>query len=146
MKKIVISKSSSTEQSTSVNKKTKGMTLVETIVSMALILIVSLVAFLVLNSSFVSIQKNKEKSFFICQTQNIIMAYNMGESDFEKSLKLMTGKNFVYGQNTTIYFDKDFQITNQEDSKYKVDLVFNESRFSVKCSNQANNIIYKAEV
>lgn len=129
-----------------ISQKNKGITLIETIVSMALVVIISLVAFLTLSYSNSAMQKIKEKNFFINCSQNFVSAYFMGSGDYEKSLKLITGQDYAYGENTTIYFDNKFKIANQENCEYKVLLNFDEQIFSVNCTDSSNVSIYSVEV
>ena len=127
-------------------RKKNGFTLVETIVAMSLVVIISLIAYSVINVSISTNQKNKKKSFFISETQNYVKAYTLGEDDYETSMFLITGRNYQYGEDTTIYYSKDYKISNTEDYAYYVNLNFYSTNFLVECFNSKNVLIYSAEV
>ena len=130
------------------NKKTKskkGFSLVEVIVSMALIVIISTMIFSVSSYSLKTGNQSKQKNFFITQTQNYVKAYFLGGENYKKSMKLLTGNEYEFGQNTKIYYSNEYEISNQDDYKYCVNLSFG-TNFLVECCDSNNNIIYSYEV
>ena len=128
------------------NKKSKkGFSLVEVIVSMALVVIISAMVFSVCNFALARGNQNKQKNFFVTQSQNYVKAYFLGGEDYKKSMAFLTGNEYEFGQNAKIYYSKDFEISNQDDYKYCVDLSFG-TTFLVECYDSNNNAIYSYEV
>ena len=127
-------------------KKNRGFSLVEVIIAMVIIVIVSISAFTVINFSVNSGTKNVISNFFEVETQNYLKAYFLGSDGYEESLKLLTGEDYTYGENLTIKYDNNFEITQEEEFSYTVHLTFGEPVFNVSCYDKSNNIIYSAEV
>ena len=122
------------------NKK-KGVTLAETIVAMALVVIISTMAFSICNLSLSSSNKSKIKNFFITQTQNYVQAYFLGGEDYESAMELLTGTQCEFNTNTTIYYSNDLTISNEENSSYYIELNF-DNTFLVECYTSNDNLIY----
>ena len=127
------------------NKKNRGMTIVETVVAVAIVVIVSTIAFSICNVSINNGHKNKLQNFFICQTQNYVKAYYQGEDDYSTSMELLTGEAKTFGENTKIYYSSDLNITTEQNSKYVVNIRFDDG-FSVECLDSNSNLIYGYEV
>lgn len=130
------------------NRK-KGITLAETVVAMAVIAIVSVMAYTTCSFAISQDSKNKVKSFFINQTQNFVNCYFLGNDGYYDAFKFLTGEDANFGENITIYYDKKFEISNEEDSKYHIDLNFENSNenYVVECYiNSSQDVIYQVEV
>lgn len=126
------------------NKK-KGVTLVETIIAMALVVIISTMAFSICNLSLSYGNNSKLKNFFITQTQNYVKAYYLGGNDYKNAMELLTGTQYEFGVDTTIYYDGDLNISTESEHTYSVELTFG-TGFSVQCYTLSNSLIYSYEV
>ena len=129
--------------------KKRGVTLTETVVAMAIAVIVSLMAYTTCSFAISQNAKSKLKSFFINQTQNYVNCYYLGATEYDYAFEFLTGMSAEYGNDTTVYYDKDFNISSQAESKYHIDLHFANSNqnFSVKCySDSSQSAIYEVEV
>ncbi len=126
------------------NKKS-GVTLVETIVAMALVVIISAMAFSICSLSLNSSNKTKLKNFFTVQTQNYVQAYFLGGDHYKNSMELLTGTQYEYGDNKTIYYSKDLEVSTESEYGYYVNLNFDNS-FLVECYTSNDSLIYSYEV
>lgn len=126
-------------------KKNSGISLAETIVAMALITIMSLIAFSTCSLSLTINNNSKVKNFFMVEANNYIDCYYMGSADYTQNMNFLTGENYTYGQNASIYYSKDLQITTEQNAKYYVNLSYG-SQFLVECYNISNDLIYSVGV
>lgn len=124
----------------------KGLSLAEVVVAMALVVLISLEGFSVVNFSLNAGNKLSVESFFVEETKNYITAYYSGEYNYANALNLLTNQTHTFGTDATIFYSNNFQVTSEDNSKYYIKLTFNESNFMVECFNNQNNLIYKAEV
>ena len=125
----------------------KGFSLSEVTVAMALVVIISVIAFSTCNFSIYQSQKSMIQSFFIGQTQNFVNCYYLGETGYANGIKFLTDKDVIYGQDATIYYAKDFSVSTDEQSEYYVNLKFVDEKFSVKCfANSNQRCIFEIEV
>ena len=125
----------------------KGFSLAEVIVAMAIAVIVSLLCYSTCNFAIMQMSNSKTKSFFASQTQNFVNCYYLGSTEYADAINFLTGQTVTYGVNATIYYAKDFSISNQENSEYYIDLNFESESFVVKCvSNSSQKIIFEVEV
>ena len=124
----------------------KGLTLVEVVVAMALVVIMSLAGFSVVNFTISASSKNHLLHFFMTETQNYISAYVSGSDNYADAMHLLTGNNYVYGTDSTIYYSSDLQITDEQNAKYHVDIDFDTSNMHISCYNSQSSLIYEAEV
>ena len=125
--------------------KNGGFSLVEVVVAMALIVILSFVAFAVCSLSVNVGGKNYVKNYFMTESKNYLSAYFSGNDNYSKAMSLLTGESFVFGEDATVYYSSGFEITTQENSRYKVNLIFGD-KFQVKCLGSDNAEIYMVEV
>ncbi|HAJ78052.1 MAG TPA: hypothetical protein DCO89_03195 [Clostridiales bacterium] len=124
----------------------KGLTLVEVIVAMALVVIISLAGFSVINFSIKSSNKSYVHNFFMVEVQNYINAIMSGSDNYSNSISLLTGETLNYGDNAVIYYSSGLAITQEKNSKYHINIKFDNSPYSVICYDNQNNLIFKAEV
>ena len=71
------------------NRFKKGVSLTEVVVSMAIIIIISVLTFIICTSAINQKSNNFTKYFFVTQTNNIIKCYNQGEQNYSKGMKLL---------------------------------------------------------
>lgn len=124
----------------------RGISLVEVVIAMAVVVIMSLAGFSVVNFSLNAGNKFNVESFFVSESQNYISAFNLGEENYSKAIKLLTNQSYTYGENAIIYYSSDFEIVEQANAKYYVNLTFSSSNFIVQCYNIQNSLIFEAEV
>ena len=125
----------------------KGFSLAEVIVAMAIAVIVSLLCYSTCNFAVMQVSNNRTKSFFVSQTQNFVNCYYLGATEFANAVNFLTGQTVTYGEDATIYYAKDFSISNQQNSEYHIDLDFESESFVVKCvSNSSQKVIFEVEV
>lgn len=123
--------------------KQKGVTLVETIVAMAIFIIVSAAVFLTCDYSIKVQAQNEVKHFFVVETENVAMCYY--SKNFDEALTFLMGENSELieknneSKTYTIYYTKDLTVSKSDDAKYK--LVFgyeNASNPVITCTNLDN--------
>lgn len=124
----------------------KGLTLVEVVVAMSLVVIISLAGFSVINFSIKSGYKSQINNFFMVEVQNYITAIMAGSENYSNSMSLLTGNAYNYGENAVIYYSSKLDITDEENAKYNISINFENSPFSVSCYDAQNNLICRLEV
>lgn len=124
-------------------KKTKGVTIVEVIVAMSLVIILSLFAFSTVNWSLTVGRKEILKNFFNVESENYLSAYYSGNSNYQNAMYLLTGGSYSYGEDATIYYSKDLNIVEEQNASYYINLDFDIDNFSIKCYTSQNNLIYE---
>ena len=128
------------------NKK-RGVTVVELVVAMAIAVIVSIFAYSTCSFAIGQGQKMKTKNFFISQAQNFVNCYFLGSEQYSDGIKFLTDCDVNYGENATIYYSNDYEITTEDKSQYYVNLIFETGNFSVEChSNSSSNLIFEVRV
>lgn len=151
----------------------KGVTLLETVIAMALVVIISFATYSTCNFAIKHKQSSNIKNFFVQETENIAMCYYKTNSnnstafdDFENALIFTFEINnadefFEYNTSTsadgdiiinrlTIYYSsslKYLKLTNKNDAKYKVVFIFDTSGNIIKSINLSNDkTIFEKEV
>lgn len=123
--------------------KQKGITLVETIVSMALFIIVSASVFLTCNYSIKVQAQNEIKHFFVVETENIAMCYYSDSFDDALAFLMAENVNFVEKdtQNNiyTIYYSKELTYAESENATYKLIFEFSDESSPVVICEHINN-------
>ena len=127
-------------------KTKKGISLAEVIVAMALVVIMSLIAFSTINWSFGVGRSEIIKNYFGVESRNYISAYYSGASNYQDAMNLLTNDTYIYGEDAKIYYSKDLQITDEENACYYIDLDFDTDSFSVKCYTSQNVLLYEMVV
>ena len=122
----------------------KGSTLVEVIVAMAVAVIISTIAFSVCDMAIAVGNSNRIKNFFCVEAQNYVSAYYLGGTEYLAAMRLLTGYNYTFGEDATIYYSSDLKITESESAKYIVHVTFGEN-FLVECENENLKLIYQIE-
>ena len=124
----------------------KGLTLVEVVVAMALVVIISLAGFSVINFSIKSGGRSQVKNFFMSEVQNYATAILSGSENYSNSMNLLTGASYSYGENGVVYYSGNLTITNEENAKYHININFDNTPYSISCFDSQNNLIFRAEV
>jgi len=125
----------------------RGFSLAETIVAMAVAVIISLFCYATCSFAISQYAISKTKSFFISQTQNFVNCYYLGATDYASAIKFLTNSDVTYGEDATIYYAKDYSLSTQQNSQYYVNLSFKSQNFVVECfSNTSQKPVFKVEV
>ena len=123
--------------------KQKGVTLVETVVAMAIFIIVSAAIFLTCNYSIKTQAQNEVKHFFVVETENVAMCYY--SKDFDNALTFLMGENSdkIEKNNETktysIFYSKELKVTSNDKAKYKLSICFeNTEEIFISSTNLEN--------
>ena len=124
-------------------EKQKGVTLVETVISMALIAIVTAAIFATSNFTISSQEKNKQKHFFENETENVLMCYY--SNSFSSALKFLTGDNEILvdseSNDYTLYYNENFEYVAEELAVYSLKIDYTNIKTpTVVCKNIDSNI------
>lgn len=127
-------------------KKQRAVTLVETVVAMALIVIVSASVFITCSYSIKNQNNNRIKHFFINETENVAMCYY--SDNFNDALLFLVSNDdsLIYRDNENecynLYYDNNLSYTNEDNATYKITIDL-ESELSITCvSLESGNNIY----
>ncbi len=113
-------------------RRKKGLTLVETIIAMAVLIIVSFISLSVSNYAISQTNKAEIKMFFQNEAQNYVNCYLLGQDKYDNAIMFYTGKTAVYGEDCEVYYD-GLKISNTNEGNYHVKLLFEIDKFVVKC-------------
>ena len=128
-------------------KNKKGITLAETIVAMAVLIVISLAIFSVSNYALMQTKKGEINNFFTVESQNYINCYLLGEEEYADAVKFYSNVTTNYNENCSIYYSNEFALDVSSDSLYRIDLSFKTNKFLVECYNNIENkLIYSVEV
>lgn len=128
-----------------VKRKEKGVTLVEVVVSMALIAIISATIFITISYTNKTQSKNKIKQYFINETENVLTCYYSG--NFSNSLAFLTNQDIDIDEDAntyTLFYEKDFSYTDEENAVYSLTIDYTEDFAPVvTCTNVGGANIYE---
>lgn len=123
-------------------KKEKGVTLIETVVSLAVIVVVSVIAVSI--SVYTSnIQKSVEiERYFTVLIENSLSLYQGYENEaFETAFNDLTGQTISYGNDHTYFVSRDYMFVTEEYSLYSVKYDFTENGLTVRSMYDDGEII-----
>lgn len=123
----------------------RGFTLLEVVIAMAVISIVSVAMFSTL--SFASRRNDvaRAESFFMLESENYLLAYYLGEIGYGDAMHLLTGEDFTYGTDATIFYSKDYAKSGEGDAFYRVELDFELDYFEIRCLGSRPIYTYRVE-
>ena len=128
-------------------KSKKGLTLVETIIAMAVLVVITLMTFSVGNYVVAQTNKSELKLFFVNESQNYINCYLLGQDEYSNAISFYANKEALYNEDCVIYYSNDLDICDEENSTYSIKLTFEVEKFVVECFvNNNDNAVYTAEV
>lgn len=147
--------------------KKQGVTLVETVVAMALIVIISVATYLTCNFALKHQNNTEIKNFFVQETENVAMSYYKSNNDMQKFDEILAfafdiedSSNYFEYENEldendvshlkslTIYYDSDFSVlnlSNKTTAKYFIVFDFENQNISAKHYSK-NQVIFQREV
>lgn len=120
-----------------VKGKEKGVTIVETVVAMAILSIVSSIVFLSCSLILRTQAQNRQTQFFVNETENVMMCYY--SDDFEAALVYLTGSTFeldAESDSCTIYYGSHYEYCGWENAAFDLTIRFADpANVSVTCKN-----------
>ena len=130
------------------NKK-NGFTIVEVVVSMALIAIVLATAFLFCSYTISAQNDLKLNDFFLSESEKIVNCYYAGETNYSQNVELSTGVSSVsFGSDFDVHYDSDLkQTTIASDYCYDFSISFEGGKiiFEAKVHSK-DKIVFQKEV
>ena len=123
-------------------KKEKGLTLIETVISLAVIVIVSITAVSV--SVYTNnIQKSVEveRYFTVLVDQSLSLYEEYSDSAFETAFNKLTKQTISYGNDHTFYLNLDFSYCEEAYSAYSVKYDFSASSLKVLAMYDGGEVI-----
>lgn len=107
-------------------KKEKGLSLIEVVISLAVIVIVSIAMVSIAIYSSNAQQKVNEGRFFRQHIDNSLHLYQQySESDFNNAFYMVNNETIEYNVDKTFYFNDEYEFTSSSSAKYDVTYVFN---------------------
>ena len=130
-------------------KKEKGLTLVEVIVSLSILIIVSIVTVSLAVFSTTATQKGAIKQYFMQEIDNISNLYlSYDEADFVESISFSLGINLTGYNDYTSYLDSMFNILDSDEgAKYRLVFDFDgNTSLTMFSYNGVDSLIYSRSV
>jgi len=128
-------------------KKEKGLTIIEAVVALGIIVILSISAISVAVYTN-NIQKRVAMTrYFTVLIDNSISLYLAYEGeDFQLAFNKLTNQSLTYNVDHTFYFDKDLNFTNEASSLYSAKYDFSANSLSIKALYDDGDVIYERSV
>ena len=129
-------------------KKEKGITLIEIVVSLAIIVIISVAAVSIAAYSSTLFNSMNVKRFFQREIDNIAELYlSYDEEDFSSAFNKLTGKTISGYTNSTYYVSHNFEYVESTDNYfYKINLTFDESTLNISSLKSDDSAIRSRSV
>lgn len=129
-------------------QKEKGLTVLETVIALSVIVIVSIAAVSIAISTSNSFNTISVKRFFQREIDNISEIYlTYDETNFSKGFKDLTGKEISGHTDSTYYLDATFNYVNDDENyTYKLVLDFDTSSLEVKATKADDSVIRSRSV
>ena len=108
-------------------EKTKGVTIVETVVAMALIAIISATVFATYTFSIKNQSKYRLKQFFANETENVLMCYY--SNNFSNAISLLTNEPVLKNEDLTyfnLYYDDELNYTDKSNAIFDLKIDYSE--------------------
>ena len=131
------------------NRKKKGLTLVETLISLSVIVIVSLATVSIVVYSTNAISSARRKSFFAHETNtlaNLYLTYNDTPEDFTKAVRQYSGQDVVFGTDYTFFYSEEFSYVEEAKQSYSLLLDFDVSSLLMSARNAKGEEFLSMEV
>ena len=126
------------------NINNKGVTLVETVVAIAVIVILSVAGYTICNFAILNQQKTNRDNFFINETSNILICY-YSEGNFSDKMQFLTGDLTTnFNEDFILYYDKDYSYTDFNLAVYYLTFDFDVGIGVYKAND--NTLFYEVEV
>lgn len=124
-------------------KKEKGITLIEIIVSLAIIVIISVAAVSIAAYSSTLFNSMNVKRFFQREIDNIAELYlSYEKEDFSSAFNKLTGKTISGYTNSTYYVSPNFEYVESTDNySYKINLTFDEPTLIISSLKSDDSVI-----
>ena len=131
-------------------KVNRGITLIEAIVSLGILVVVSLATVSIAIFSNTSFQSKEVKQYFSHELDNIAKLYlSYDETDFKQSVEssfglVLSGSGYV---DSTFYFDNSYNVLpNETGYEFKTLFDFETNSLSLSTYSKQNKLIYSRSV
>ena len=112
-------------------KKEKGLTLIETVIALSIIVIVSVSVVSMTIYSTNALSKTRLKSFFSGEADNYATLFvSYDAAGFAGAVNYLVGTSMTGYDETTIYYDSSYRITTADKSAYHTSFTY-ENEFKV---------------
>lgn len=130
-------------------KKEKGLTLLETIIALSIIVIVSISVVSMTIYSSNALSTTREKSFFYGEIDNYVtlfLSYN--EIDYASAFNKLNGSEISGYEDVAIYYNSNYEYTTLEKSSYHTNFVFSDENNTLTMTvyDFNNNSLYLRSV
>ena len=114
-------------------KKEKGITLIETVVSLTIVIIISLACFSLVIFAANSRKKASVNRFFSNLTHQCLKLYTTytDGSEFEDGFSILTNQTIEYGVDTTFYLNETYHYVTSESYKYSIIFDFEDDSLKI---------------
>ena len=128
-------------------KKEKGLTLVETIVSLTIFLVVSLSTVSLAVYTVNSFKMVDIKAFFIREIDTIATFYlDYNDTDFSSAFEYYTGQEINGYTNKTFYFNDKYEYISSNGYSYYMSLKFDSNKLTISSFKSSGKDIYERVV
>lgn len=128
-------------------KKEKGLTLIETIVALGIIVLISTAVSSIIILSSNALYDTREKSHFVRETSSFASFYlTYDETHFATAVNHVTGLSLEGYDDTTIYYASDYSYSDNTDYKYTLLLDFDENTLTMTVNHQNGEQLYTRSV
>lgn len=132
------------------NRKEKGITLVEAVISLSIITIISAAVVTLTVTSASSVKNTRDKNFFMNETANFASFYlTYDEENFVNAINETTNvEESTNYHNFTIYYSSNKDYSNQSDKSFYINLVFSNSNntLTLSCYDYNDSLLYERRV
>lgn len=127
-------------------KKEKGLTLLEVVIALTVIVIVSISVFSISIYSSNALNIANIKNFFVIESSNFANYFlSYDATDFSDALVYTTNlESYDSYANFTLYYDSNYSYVEEENAVYHLDFVFTDenSVLTLNAYNKDNSTIY----
>ena len=130
-------------------KKEKGLTLVETVIALAIVAIVSTAAISMTIYSTNALTKSREKSFCSGETDNYATLFlSYGEDDYVEAFNALTGGSISGYENAILYYDVDYKFTTSDKAHFYTTFTYsNENNtLDINFYDSGDNVLYTRSI
>ena len=131
------------------NRKEKGLTLVETIISLAIITTITLATVSIIFYSTNALRNSSVKAFFTHEANacsEIYISYRGDAPAYKKAMLQYSGYTVNLGEDHTFYYDGKFAYTSVDAHAYSMLLDFDTDQLQITVSDNKGGTVFTREV
>ena len=129
------------------NRKEKGLTLVETVIALGIVVTVSLATVSIVIYSSTSLQSTARKGFFQHEIDTFASIYLSYEGeDYKSAMHQYTGVDVTVGTDHTFYYNASYHYVAEEASEYYTVLDFDGSALNLGAYKKDGTLLASREV